>query len=453
MSILKKEMYYESIYKAIKEGNQKKFRKLFLKLHDRDQVEVFDLLYPENKAKITTLLDPTEFADLFEQMSFEEQMDAFHYLSDDYLKEVFTHIPDDEVTEFINQLDEDKKEIVLEMMKPEDRQSIEDILQHKKDTSGAVMTTELISVKISDTADDVIQLMKKIGEHAETIYYIYVVDQDNRLVGVLSLRELLLASGDKKIEEIMNTQTVSVKASDNQREAARLIQAYDLVAIPVLDDENILLGIVTVDDVLDFIRETTDREFRQFGGISSPEDDISTHQNVFQMTRERLPWIIILIFLGLISANLITTFESTLEKVVALAAFMPIILDSAGNVGTQSLAVSVRRLTLNDKNQESFWLMIAKEFGSGILIGLASFITIGILSYFIYGNWILSLIIGVSLLVTLSLSTVIGAVVPEIFNKVGIDPAVASGPFITTINDTFALIIYFSLATYLIQHI
>lgn len=453
LNILKKESYYDSIYKTIKDGNQKKFRKLFLKLHDRDQVEFFNSLYPENKTKITYFIDPLEFADLFEEMSFKEQVDAFHYLENSYLQDVFAHVADDDVREFMNQLEEDKQDEALRIMKPEDRQAIERMLQYENNTAGSVMTTELITVNIEDTADDVIRLMKKIGEHAETIYYIYVVNQKNQLVGVLSLRELLLSPGTKKIEDIMNTQIVSIKVSDNQREAAHIIQAYDLVAVPVLGEDNVLLGIVTVDDVLDIIRETTDRDFRRFGGITSVEDEDTKDETVFQMTRKRLPWIIILIFLGLISANLISAYESTLEQVVALAAFMPIILDSAGNVGTQSLAVSVRRLSMNQKNKENFWRMIGKEFGSGILIGIASFITISILSYIIYGNWILSLIIGISLLATLSLSTVIGALVPEVFDKVGIDPAVASGPFITTINDTFALIIYFSLATYLINHI
>lgn len=315
------------------------------------------------------------------------------------------------------------------------------------------MTTELIRVSTEDTADDVITDMRRIGAQAETIYYIYVVNQENQLTGVLSLRDLLLSPGDTKVEEIMNTQTVSVSQKTDQEEVARIIQEYDLLALPVINDENKLLGIVTVDDVIDIIQDEMTKDFHRFSGITTLEEESTEGETILQMTRKRLPWIIILIFLGLISANLISAFEDTLAQVVALAAFMPIILDSAGNVGTQSLAVSVRRLTLNEEQEESFLKMLGKEFGSGVLIGLAASIVIGILSYFLYSNLILSLIIGTSLLATLSVSTVIGAVVPSIFDKVGIDPAVASGPFITTINDTCALVIYFSLATYLIHHL
>lgn len=162
LNILKKESYYDSIYKTIKDGNQKKFRKLFLKLHDRDQVEFFNSLYPENKTKITYFIDPLEFADLFEEMSFKEQVDAFHYLENSYLQDVFAHVADDDVREFMNQLEEDKQDEALRIMKPEDRQAIERMLQYENNTAGSVMTTELITVNIEDTADDVIRLMKKL---------------------------------------------------------------------------------------------------------------------------------------------------------------------------------------------------------------------------------------------------------------------------------------------------
>lgn len=446
-----KQQYYNSIYKAIKDGNRHTFRDMFLKLHERDQVDVFHLLYPDKKVKITEFLTSDEFAELFEEMGFDDQLAAFYYLPTAYLKNVFTYIADDNVVQFISQLDKEKRKEALTMMKPEDLEPIESLLRQELETAGAIMTTELIRVSTQVTADDVIEDLRLIGTQAETIYYIYVVNQDNQLTGVLSLRDILLSSGDAKVEEIMNTQTVSVSQDMNQEKVARIIQEYDLLAVPVVSEDSTLLGIVTVDDVFDIVHDEMTEDFHRFGGISTIEDEGTEGETILQMTRSRLPWIIILIFLGLISANLISAFEDTLAQVVALAAFMPIILDSAGNVGTQSLAVSVRRLTLNEESEDSFWQMLGKEFGSGILIGIASSIAIGILSYILYSNLILSGIIGLALLITLSMSTVIGAVVPSIFDKLGIDPAVASGPFITTINDTFALIIYFGLASYFIN--
>ncbi|HLQ83925.1 MAG TPA: magnesium transporter [Pseudogracilibacillus sp.] len=448
-----RQQYYDSIYHAIKKGERDEFRELFLKLHERDQVEVFHLLYPDKKVKITEFLQPEEFAELFEEMDFDNQLAAFYYLPDTYLQNVFSYIADDDVVQFISQLDEEKRNEVLAVMKREDLEEIDSLLQQELETAGAIMTTELIRVSTEETADDVIADMRLIGAQAETIYYIYVVNQSNQLTGVLSLRDVLLSPGDTKVEEIMNTQTISVPQDMDQEEVARIIQEYDLLAVPVIDREDTLLGIVTVDDVIDIIHDEMTEDFHRFGGISGSDEERTEEETILQMTKNRLPWIIILIFLGLISANLIGAYEETLAQVVALAAFMPIILDSAGNVGTQSLAVSVRRLTLNEETEDSFWEMLGKEFGSGILIGLASAFTIGVLSYILYSNLVLSIIISSSLLITLSVSTVIGSVVPALFDKVGIDPAVASGPFITTTNDTFALIIYFSLASYFIQHL
>lgn len=450
---MNREEYHESIYKAIKEGQREEFRDLFLKLHERNQAEVFRLLYPDKKVKITEFLLPDEFAVVFEEMDIDDQLAAFYYLPDTYLQNVFSYIADDNVVHFIGQLDPEKREEALKMMKPEDLKPIENLLKQELGTAGALMTTELIRVSTEQTADEVIADMRLIGAQAETIYYIYVVNMDNQLTGVLSLRDVLLSPGNTKVEKIMNTQTISVSEDMDQKDVARIIQEYDLLAVPVINNENTLLGIVTVDDVLDIIHEEMTEDFHRFAGISASDEESPEGETVLQMTRKRLPWIIILIFLGLISANLIGAFENTLAQVVALAAFMPIVLDSAGNVGTQSLAVSVRRLSLKEENEDSFWKMLGKEFASGILIGVASAVTIGILSFILYSNVILSFIIGASLLVTLSLSTVIGATIPTLFYKIGIDPAVASGPFITTINDTFALVFYFGLATYFINHL
>ncbi|MGX7107289.1 magnesium transporter [Hutsoniella sourekii] len=449
-----KKLYYQEIYKTLKRQDREAFRDLFLKLHEQDQVEVFHLLYPENKTKITYMLTAQEFAELFERLDYDDQWEAVQYLPKGFLQEVFTYVADDEVARFIRQIDDpDLSQETLAGMKAVDRQAIEKILTHQVDSAGSIMTTELVTVSEEATVEEAIQTLRQIGRQAETIYYIYVIDAQERLAGVLSIRDLLFAKPDAKMKDISNSQIVAVDVETDQEEVARLIKDYDLLALPVTDSYHHLLGIVTVDDIMDVIDEEATEDFHRFAGISVSDEEGDEPDTIIGMTRSRLPWILILIFMGMISANLIGMFEETLSKVVALAAFMPIIMDSAGNVGTQSLAVSVRRITLGNADDVSFWKMLWNEFCSGFLIGLASCLTIGLIAYFLYGNWVLSFIIGASLLVTLSISTVIGYVVPALFNKIGIDPAVASGPFITTINDACGLMIYFSLATYLLHHL
>src|SRR5690625_4351393 len=195
-----RQQYYDSIYHAIKKGERDEFRELFLKLHERDQVEVFHLLYPDKKVKITEFLQPEEFAELFEEMDFDNQLAAFYYLPDTYLQNVFSYIADDDVVQFISQLDEEKRNEVLAVMKREDLEEIDSLLQQELETAGAIMTTELIRVSTEETADDVIADMRLIGAQAETIYYIYVVNQSNQLTGVLSLRDVLLSPGDTKVD-------------------------------------------------------------------------------------------------------------------------------------------------------------------------------------------------------------------------------------------------------------
>ncbi|MGX6486843.1 magnesium transporter [Aerococcus sanguinicola] len=447
---LNRKDYYQAIYKSIQNNRRDDFRDLFLKLHEKDQVAVFHKLYPEKKNKIVDLLQADEFAELFEHLDYKGRRQAIEDLPADYMTEVFTYVADDEVTAFIHELPQEDRQHVLESMRPNDRETIETILEHDFETAGAIMTTEVLTVYAQDNADQVITGIRQAASAVETIYYVYVVDEARHLLGVLSLRELLCAPGDCPVQDIMNSQLVQADIGMDQEEVARIIKEYDLLALPVVDGQGKLVGIVTVDDVMDVMDIETTEDFHRFAGISGSPDNESDRESIFETVKNRLPWIIILIFLGLVSANLINMFEATLSRVVILAVFMPIIMDSAGNVGTQSLAVSVRRLTLGD-NTESFWVLVWKELISGIIIGLAAGITICGVAYFLFGNPVLSFIIGISLAATLSVSTVIGYLVPTLFSKIHIDPAVASGPFITTITDATGLLIYFSLATYLMH--
>ena len=449
-----KQAYYEDIYRAVKRKDRELFRSLFLKLHNNDQVEVFYELYPENKAKITEFLSPEEFAEIFDVMDFPQQEETYVVMPDSYMKEVFSYVSDDNLVNFLKSLEEDKAKEIISKMNLEDRTIIESLLKHTEETAGSIMTTELVKVSIHDKPNEVIEKMRSVGRQAELIYYIYVVDDKGRLDGVLSLRDLILAPPGEETQAIMNSQIVSVTTDTDQEEVASLIQEYDLLAVPVVDANNVLVGLVTVDDVMDVIEQEATEDFYKMGGISGEVDDTSegAETTILGMTKARLPWIIILLFMGLISANLINAFEETLAKVVQLAVFIPILTDTAGNVGTQALAVSVRRLTI-DEEGEGFWALFFKELGVGMIMGLVSSLVIAAIAFVLFRSFDLSIVVGVSLLFTVSISTIVGYTVPVLFNKLNIDPAVASGPFITTINDMIALFSYFSIATLLLEKI
>lgn len=440
--------HFNVLFKLVKNLKRDEFRNEFPKLHGRDQAEFFQQLYPDNKKRIADLLDPVEFAEFFEYLDKDAKLEYIKVLPKSYLLEVFNNSPDDEMADFISDLDDEERALVLSNMSQESKILTNALLNTEEETAGAVMTTKFITVSVDRTLNQVIEQMRKFGRQSETIYYLYCVDGDNRLVGVVSLKDLILSPGDSVVQDVMNPHPIYVSNDTDQEEIAKIISDYDLLAVPVVDLNKVLVGIVTVDDVIDILEDEVTEDFHKFSGIMM--DESNEADSVLSMTKQRLPWIIILIFLGLISANLISYFEHTLSKIVSLASFMPIILDSAGNVGTQSLAVSVRELTLGEESEESFLQMLGKEFLSGVIMGIASGFVIGMIAFVMYRDLQLALIVGLSLALTLSVATVIGASVPNLFNKLKIDPAVASGPFITTICDTIALVLYFGLATKLL---
>ena len=441
-----KKLYFDEMFKLVKNKKRDEFRKEFLKLHERDQADFFHELYPENKRNISELLLPDEFAELFEYMDRESQWESIKTLPELYLAKSINLVADNVLVEFIDGLEENEQEEVFGLLNTENFALVTTLLHNDSETAAAIMTTQFFTINVEDTADKVINTLRGMNPKSEILFYLYCVDDKNHLQGVVSLRDLLLSPVDSIIKDLMNKYPVYVSPETDQEEVAKLISDYDLLAIPVVQDDNVLLGIVTVDDVMDIMEEEFTEDFHKFSGIM--KDDKDEDDTILSMAKNRLPWIIILLFLGLISAKLIGHFEETLSQVVALAAFMPIILDSAGNVGTQSLAVSVRRLTLGD--EEKFSSALIKELVTGAIIGVVAGAVITVLSLLMYGDKMLGLVVGVSLGVTLSLSTVIGYAVPKIFNRLAIDPAVASGPFITTLCDTFALNLYFGLATLLL---
>ncbi|MGO4928370.1 magnesium transporter [Fundicoccus sp. Sow4_F4] len=445
-------MNYEAIFKAAKHNERQTFRELFFRLHVKDQMDLFHALYPKNKRKIENFLSPSEFAKLFEWMTLDEQSELYEIFTASYISQLLSHMEGDNVVKLLNYLPDSDSNILLDLLPAEKRYIIEELLAFDPETAGSVMNKSFLVGKVEDTIKVTAERVRGLAQEVEMVYYIYVIDQAGKLNGVVSLRDLILHAQEQTLGEVMMTRLVSVDSSADQEEATKLLQDYDLVALPVINTAGKMLGIITVDDVMDIIVEETTEDFNEFAAISKSKQPVSSEETTWSIARARLPWIIILIFLGMISATLINSFEETLNEVVLLAAFIPIIMDSAGNVGTQSLAVAVRKITIGDNRKgESLGKVVWQEFLVGGILGAAAGMTLSLVVAIFYGNSLLAVIIGVSLWFTLSISTVVGSVIPILINKLKIDPAVASGPFITTINDTFGLMIYFSIATRLLH--
>lgn len=445
------ETYFEELITAVNDRDRETFRDIFLTLHERDQQELFHLLYPENKRKISEFLAPAEFAEIFEWMDIENQEDAVTYFPKEYIVEVFNNLPTDILAEFVSSNEEREIGTILQEMDEEELRRLREIMSYEFESAGSIMTKEYFFIYEEETTQQVIDRVREFGERAETIYYLYVVDKDHHLVGVLSLRDLLLAPVTTKVHDVMNAQAVSVFVNKDQEEAANIIQDYDLLAIPVVSYDNRLVGIITVDDIMDVIEREQDKDFQKFAGISASKSEEDNKESPFVAAKQRTPWIIILLFLSMITGGLISSFEETLASVVSLAAFIPLIMGAAGNVGTQSLAVTLRNMASDAADDsQNLRSILFREMQSGAIIGAVSGVVIFGIVTLSYQNMILAFIVGISIFLSITMAAVVGTLIPDIIQKMNFDPAVASGPFITTINDTLGLLIYFAIATTLI---
>nr|WP_206184386.1 magnesium transporter [Staphylococcus cornubiensis] len=430
----------------IANGDIDGFREEFLALHSYEQSEYFEVSDDDVRQKMYRFLSPEEVAEFFENLEIdEEDYEAlFETMNATYASQVLEQMSYDNAVDILNQLSKKKIASLLMLMNRDEAKEIKALLHYDEDTAGGIMTTEYISLTINTPVHEALMRVKDQAPDAETIYVIFVVDEDKKLVGVISLRDLIIAENDAYIEDIMSERVISANVADDQEDVAQTMRDYDFIAMPVVDYQNHLLGIITIDDIVDVIDEEASEDYSRLAGVS---DIDSTDDTIFQTAFKRLPWLLILTVLGMITASILGSFEETLEKVALLAAFIPIISGMSGNSGTQSLAVSVRNISTGDIKEKSKVKLALRESGSGFLTGITCAVSLSLIIMLLYGQPYLALIVGTSLTIAMTVGTTIGSVIPLVMNRLGIDPAVASGPFITTINDIVSMLIYFGLAT------
>ncbi|WEG15136.1 magnesium transporter [Alkalihalophilus pseudofirmus] len=450
ISFKNREEYTYYLFMYLKNKQKDLFREEFLDLHPTDQVDIFKQMSLEKRTQVYDYLSVDEFAELFTGLKPDEQKQVFTELDDDYAHEMLCELPADELTDFFNVLPEHITTYLLNKLDKADAENIRNLLSYNEHSAGSLMTTEYVKASAQDTVSLIIERLRLEGMDAETIYYIYIVDEFNKLTGVVSLRELLSAPPSSTVNTIMKEQIISVSPATDQEQVSTIIRDYNLLAVPVLTSDEIIIGIVTVDDVMDVIEEETTEDLGEFAAVKGALD---LEVTALTATKKRLPWLILLLFIGLFTAGLIRSFEATLAEVAVLAIFIPMIADMAGNTGTQSLAVVVRGLALRKFDQKTILRLLKREAATGFLMGLVCGILASLIGFLIPGgSATLGIIIGVSLFITVLSSTLSGTLIPLVIHRLKVDPAVASGPFITTINDIIGLFVYFTIATSLLHY-
>jgi magnesium transporter len=351
----------------------------------------------------------------------------------------------DDSADFLASLPEDFAQRVLARMGIAESRELETLLSYPDDTAGGIMTTEFFALDEELTVAEAVDAIRKRGKEAETVFYIYVVDQRQHLVGIISLRQLILSQPDIRLRDIMNTNVIRANVRTDQELVAHQVEKYNLLAIPVVDDENRLVGIVTVDDIIDVIRqEATEDIFRMAGTDSS---EIIYADNIWKISRLRLPWLFTTLLGGITTGYFMWLFKATLGQVLALVTFVPVITGMGGNVGTQSSSIIVRGLATRRIPMDSTGKIVWREARIGILLGLTCGLSVGIIAYAWHHEWILGLVVAAAMSASMTIAAAMGALVPTVFHRLRIDPAIASGPFVTTSNDIIGILVYMGTAT------
>ncbi|WP_242460114.1 magnesium transporter [Weissella confusa] len=431
----------------LEHGEREAFLDGFDELHGYDQAVFYVTLPSQLRHQIIEWLTPTELAAVFDEIEPEDVdlNDLLEEMSPRYAAQMLNQMYTDNSVDLLEEVEPRELAMYLALMPKTDADEIRRLLNYEDDTAGSLMGTEFVAINQNLTIGQAMTAVKRAAQEAEQITYIYVVDDEETLVGVISLRSLIVWPDEARVLDVMDTNLITVEPSDDQEDVARLMADYNFVSMPVVV-ENKLVGIITVDDIVDVIDEEAAEDYSRLAGV----DVVTLEENPFKSATKRLPWLIGLIFLGMGTASVINTFDGLVQQASILAVFISLITGTAGNAGTQSLAVSVRRIALQETS--SLLRMLLTEVLIGAMIGTTAGITIFLVVWVWKANLLLGVAVGLAMGVAILVANVAGSFIPLIMDKIGVDPAVASGPFISTLSDLTSVIIYFNIAGLFISH-
>ncbi|PIC72760.1 magnesium transporter [Sporosarcina sp. P17b] len=437
-----------AIIQLIKDGNLESLKKAIEELKPEEVADQYKRLPRKRHTVYLEVLDKDKLIHMLAFLSKSEQLRVLELVGPIRSTELLDEMKSDDLSYLLSDLPDKQVEKLIAKMRQEEKKNIHKRRKYPKDSAGRIMITRYVWIHQSYSVEKTIEKLKHYEAFAHYLNYVYIINDEKQLIGVLSYRDLLLAEADVCVTEIMETGVAKVLDTTDQSDVAKMIGRYDFVSLPVVNEQDVLVGIIRTDEVLDLVVREANKDIEMLFA-SGKSIDFNTKPLI--AAYRRLPWLILLLFIGLVSGSIISKFEDTLNAVVALAFFMPMIAGMTGNTGTQSLAVVVRGLVSEDMTMKRSLHLIFRELIVGIILGVVCGALISVIAYIWQGSFTLGLVVGSSLVVTLIIGTIAGTVIPLILNKLKVDPAVASGPLITTINDILSLLIYFGIATMFIS--
>ncbi|WP_083476261.1 magnesium transporter [Lacinutrix mariniflava] len=416
--------------------------------HHADIAEILEDLNTDQASYIIRLLDSDKTSEILMEMDEDDREKILATLSTKEIAEEIEELDTDDAADMISELSEERQEEVIAYIEDaEHKAEIQELLTYDEDTAGGLMAKELIRVNENWTVTECVREMRAQAENVTRVHSIYVVDGDEKLIGRLSLKDLLMASPRAHISTVYVPKVDYVDVNEDVEEVARIMQKYDLEAIPVVDVKKILVGRITIDDIVDVIKEEAEKDYQMAAGISR---DVEADDSIKKLTIARLPWLLIGMFGGLGAASIIESFNDSMGDFIVLLSFVPLIQATAGNVGVQSSAIVVQALA-NNSLDGNILKRLFKEFLLGLVNGFAIAIIGLLITHFVFGTpYNVSITIAIALVAVIVMAALIGTFVPIFLDKRGIDPAVATGPFITTSNDVFGILTYFLIAKFIL---
>ena len=435
--------FLDSLSELIVLKNDKKLRSIFEDIHFADIAEVLDELEFDDAVYIIKLLDSEKTSEILTELDDDIREKILENLSAKEIAEEVEEMDTDDAADIIGELSEERQERVINALEDEELVAdIKELLSYEDNSAGSLMAKELVKVYETWTVAGCMRRIRSQAKDVTRVHSIYVVDKEDKLVGRLSLKDLIIAKSNQKIADISKSKVDAVNVNEDDEEVAKIMAKYDLEAIPVVDDKNVLLGRITIDDIVDVLKEEADKDYQLAAGLTQ---DVDSDDSILELTKARLPWLFLGLIGGIGAFIIMEGFQTVFSKYIALFFFTPLIAAMAGNVGVQSSAIIVQGLA-NDDVKGSINSRLIKEMFLATLNGIVLALFLFFFVWLYEGEVKLAIAISVSLVIVIIVAGLIGTFVPLFLNKRGIDPAIATGPFITTSNDIFGILIYFMIA-------
>lgn len=434
----------EIIEELIERGDETYLKTVLLDLHPADIAEIVSRFDRETGEGIITLLDTETAAEVFVELDTPVRQDILHEMDEEKVVEIIGTMDSDDATDVIGELDEEVAQRVLKAMPWKEFREVKTLLRHDEETAGGIMALEIVAVDENRKTQEAMEVLRQKAEEVDDVYNIYVVDKIGVLKGVVSLKALVLAKPDTLLNQIMDREAVTIHTEMDQEEVANIFHKYDLVAAPVVDKQGRLVGRITVDDVLDVVEEEASEDITMMAGIT---DETIAERSIFKVAGVRLPWLLVAFMGELVSAVIYQRFHASVEKIIASAFFIPMIMAMGGNTGIQSATVVIRGLATGDIDLRDTRRRLFRELRVAFLNGcLISLLLFGVVAVWLQDPRF-GLILGMAMIAVLFNAAFTGTLIPFLLKRVGVDPAIATGPFITTSNDVLGLVVYFSMIT------